>query len=363
MQGVLTSRHFLYLVEGDPVARDRLNDSELASRLSYFLWSSMPDDHLFAAARSGALQGDGLKSEVDRMLADGKTGRFVGDFVRQWLQLHRLGMFPPTRRCIPPTTRGWKPVCVPNRSSSSARCSPEPAGRPLYRLGLDDGQCAALRFLRTPRAADGGLSTRRAETGGSSRRTADDGWGTRPDLGRHPASTGASRGVAERSDLQQNTTVAPRQRRSHRADPANGHQITIRQRIEAHAKTASCAACHRNIDPLGLAFDQYDAVGRWRTTEVVPTGIGDNPPVDASGEMPDGRSFKDSVQFKKLLMDDRDQITRAFIEHLCTYALRRVLTVDDRDDIQAILAEAGKNEYRVKDIVRAVATSELLRKR
>ena len=79
--------------------------------------------------------------------------------------------------------------------------------------------------------------------------------------------------------------------------------------------------------------------------------------------MLDGRSYKDSVQFKQLLLEDRDKIARAFIEHLCTYALRRVLTVDDRDDLKLIESEAKKNDYRVKDIVRAVALSELMRKR
>ena len=79
--------------------------------------------------------------------------------------------------------------------------------------------------------------------------------------------------------------------------------------------------------------------------------------------MPDGRKFADSVQFKQLLLEERDTIARAFIEHLCTYALRRVLTVDDRDDLDLIAAEAKKNQYRVKDIVRAVAQSDLIRKR
>ena len=128
--------------------------------------------------------------------------------------------------------------------------------------------------------------------------------------------------------------------------PPQGNKITIRQRIEAHAKNASCAACHRNIDPLGLAFDQYDAIGQWRTRELVPTGVGEDPLVDASGVMPDGRPFADSVQFKRLLLEDRDKVARAFIEHLCTYALRRVLTVDDQDDLKVIEEEAKKNQYR-----------------
>jgi hypothetical protein len=145
--------------------------------------------------------------------------------------------------------------------------------------------------------------------------------------------------------------------------PPEGDKITIRQRLTVHAQTASCAACHRNIDPLGFAFDQYDAVGQWRTHEKVDGGKGQDPPVDASGMLPDGRKFHDAKGFKQLLLEDQDQFTQAFIEHLCTYALRRVLTVDDADDVAAIFAEVKKNNYGVKDIVRAVALSELLRKR
>jgi hypothetical protein len=133
--------------------------------------------------------------------------------------------------------------------------------------------------------------------------------------------------------------------------------------LAAHAQSASCAACHRNIDPLGFAFDQYDAVGQWRTLEKVDGGKGKDPLVDASGVMPDGRTFNDADHFKRLLLEDRDKFLRAFIEHLSTYALRRVLTVDDVDDIQSIFEEAKENQYGVRDIVRAVALSELMRKR
>jgi hypothetical protein len=145
--------------------------------------------------------------------------------------------------------------------------------------------------------------------------------------------------------------------------PPEGDKVTIRQRIEVHATSANCAACHRNIDPLGLAFEQYDAIGQWRTRERIPTGRGEDPLVDASGVMPDGRAFQNASEFKQLLLEDRDAFLRAFIEHLSTYALRRVLTIDDADDIQSIFDEAKKNQYGVKDIVRAVALSELMKKR
>jgi hypothetical protein len=123
MQGVLTSRHFIYLVEGDTVARERLTDTELASRLSYFLWSSMPDDGLLTAAKGGTLNGDGLKKEVDRMLADSKASRFIDDFARQWLQLHRVGMFPPDKKLYPAYDAWLEESMRTSRWSSSARCS------------------------------------------------------------------------------------------------------------------------------------------------------------------------------------------------------------------------------------------------
>ena len=364
MQGVLTSRHFIYLVEGEPVARERLNDSELASRLSYFLWSSMPDDGLFAAARSGALQGDGLKKEVDRLLSDIKTNRFINDFVRQWLQLHRLGMFPPDKKLYP-TYDAWL--------ETSLCAEPVEFFREMFSKNLpvdsfidSDWTMANARlcdFYGLPEPKTGGFQrvSLKPEDHRGGLLTMGAVLGVTSDGTRHrPVHRGVwlSEAIFNKTPPPPPANVDPIE-----PIPATGTKVTIRQRIEAHAKNASCAACHRNIDPFGLAFDQYDAVGQWRTRELVPTGVGDNPVVDASGVMPDGRSFQDSVQFKKLLIEDRDHIARAFIEHLCTYALRRVLTVDDQDDLKLIEAEAKKNQYRVKDIIRAVALSDLIRKR
>jgi hypothetical protein len=146
-------------------------------------------------------------------------------------------------------------------------------------------------------------------------------------------------------------------------NPPESPKATIRQKIEVHRNNAACAACHAKIDHFGIAWDNYDAIGQWRTREKVAKGTGEDPMIDASGVMPDGRSFKDSVQFKRLLVEDRERIARAFIEHLCTYALRRVLTVDDEDNLKLIEAEAKKNQYRVQDILRAVALSDLIQKR
>jgi hypothetical protein len=142
-----------------------------------------------------------------------------------------------------------------------------------------------------------------------------------------------------------------------------GPKATLRQKLEAHRNNANCAACHASIDPLGLAWDNYDAIGQWRTREKVVAGVGEDPLIDPAGVLPDGRAFTNANEFKRLLLEDRDAVARAFIEHLCTYALRRVLTVDDRDDLEAIQAEAEKNDYRVQDMIRLVALSDLIQKR
>ena len=364
LQGVLTSRHFIYLVEGDPQPRERLTDQELASRLSYFLWSSMPDDALFTAAKDGALKGDNLKQTVNRMLSDDRINRFIDDFSRQWLQLHRVGMFPPDKKLYPGYD-DWLEISMRNEPVEYFR---ELLTKNLVIESLLDSNWTMANarlcdFYGLPEPKTGGFQrvTLKPEDHRGGLLTMGAVLGLTSDGTRHrPVHRGVwiSETIFNKTPPPPPANVDPIE-----PVPPTGNKITIRQRIEAHAQNANCAACHRTIDPLGLAFDQYDAIGQWRTHEHVPTGVGPNPLVNASGIMPDGRKFADSVQFKQLLLEDHGQIARAFIEHLCTYALRRVLTVDDRDDLDLIAAEAKKNQYRVKDIVRAVAQSDLIRKR
>src|SRR6185295_8014857 len=112
--------------------------------------------------------------------------------------------------------------------------------------------------------------------------------------------------------------------------PAGQPKATLRMKLEAHKGDANCAACHRKIDPLGVAFDNYDAIGRWRTEEVVRDGDGANPKVDASGELPDGRKFRHAAELRGLLAAETDKFAAAFFDKLATYALRRVMTIDER---------------------------------
>jgi len=364
MQSILTSRNFLYLVEGDPIARERLNDWELASRLSYFLWSSMPDDPLFAAAKDGTLGKDTLSKQVDRILSDSRINRFVDDFSRQWLQLHRVGMFPPDKKLYP-NYDDWLQTSMRNEAveyfremlakdvsldgfidsnwtmANARLCDfygfPEPKSGGFHRVSLK------------PEDHRGGLLTMGAVLGLTS-----DGTRHRP----------VHRGVWLSEAIMGKTPPPPPANVPAIEPPtAQSPKATLRQKIEAHRENVNCAACHAKIDPLGVVWDNYDAIGQWRTREKIVAGVGEDPMINASGALPDGRTFKDPTEFKRLLLEDRDKVARAFIEHLCTYALRRVMTFDDQEDINRIQADAKKTGYRMKEVIRAVALSDLMRKR
>lgn len=364
MQGVLSSRHFIYLVEGAPEVRTSVNDWELASRLSYFLWSSMPDDALFEAAKAGTLRGEGLGDVVDRMLADGKANRFVDDFARQWLQLHRVGMFPPDKKLYP-NYDAWL--------ESSMAAEPIEYFRELLAKNLpvdalidSDWTMANARlcdFYGLPEPSTEGFQrvSLRPEDHRGGFLTMGAVLGLTSDGTRHRP---VHRGVwLSEAILGKTPPPPPANVPAIEPTPPQSPKATIRQKLEAHRSDVNCAACHEKIDPLGIAWDNYDAIGQWRTKELVSGGVGEDPSIDPSGVLADGRRFNDPVEFKRLLLEDRDKVARALIEHLCTYALRRVLTVDDSEGIEKIVANTKRKGYRVRDLVREVAISDLMRKR
>jgi hypothetical protein len=145
--------------------------------------------------------------------------------------------------------------------------------------------------------------------------------------------------------------------------PSDRPKATIRQQLEAHTTHAICASCHAKIDPLGFAFDNFDAIGRWRTEELVLGGQGANPPVDPSGRMPDGREFRSVADFKLLLAQDLDRFAEAFVEQLATYALRRVMTVDDRPRIREIAAASRPDGYPLRAVIEQFVLSDLFQQR
>ena len=326
----------------------------------------MPDAQLFTKAKTGELLTDpkSLESEVDRMLSDSKINRFIDDFPRQWLQLHKLGMFPPDLKLYPDyevwlessmreeVVHFFREVFIENLSLDSFIQSDWTIANPrlceFYGLPEPDKGGFQKVSLR-PENNRGGLLTTGAVLGltsdGTRHRPVHRGvWVSEAFFGKTPPPPPANVDPIE-------------------PNPPDSPKATIRQKLEAHAKDPNCAACHKNIDPLGLAFDQFDAIGQWRTHEIVAKGKGANPTVNPSGKMPDGRPFANAYEFKNLLLDDKDRFLHAFVEHLSTYALRRVLTVDDRKDIDAIVQNAKLKKSKLREVIRAVALSDLLRKR
>ncbi len=362
----LSQKDFLYLVEGSPETNtQRLTDWELASRLSYFLWSTMPDAELFDAARNNTLhQPEVLRAQVKRMLADAKADRFTEAFPRQWLQLQRVGMFTPDKKLYP----DYDAYLEKSMKEEAYAYFREVLRKNLSLREFIDSDWTMLnarlavhyqipnveqdRFERVAlRAEDhrGGLLTEAAVLSLTS-----DGQRHRP--------VHRGKWVLE-SIFGKSPPPPPANVKPIEPTPATQPKATLRNKLDAHKSNETCAACHRRIDPLGLAFDNYDAIGRWRTEEVVGDGVGENPKVDASGELPDGRKFTDAASFKKLLLADIGKFNAAFIEKLAIFALRRTMTVDDRAALAELARKSKDDDYRVQDIVESLVLSDLFQKR
>ncbi|MFM7925819.1 MAG: DUF1592 domain-containing protein, partial [Planctomycetaceae bacterium] len=366
MAGVLTSRNFYYLVEGSAdTRREQTNDWELASRLSYFLWSSLPDEELVMLAARGELhRPDVLQLQVNRMLADEKSSRFLDSFPRQWLQLHRVGQFPPDPELYPDydkwlersmlleSTLFFSDVFARNASIREFLTSDWTMlnARLAMHYGMKFPAAAGFRRVAlTDQDHRGGLLTQAAVLS----LTSD---GTR----HRPVHRGVwvSETVFGRTPPPPPPNVEPLQ-----PTPADKPKATIRDQLQAHTTHAVCASCHRKIDPLGFAFENYDAIGRWRTTEKVPGGSGNDPPVAADGSFPDGRTYDGPDQFRKLLAVDLDRFAESFIEQLAAYALRRAMTIDDAPHLKAIADLSKRDDYRLGTIVRNLAASPLFQLR
>ena len=365
LASVLVSRSFFNIEEGSPnEKRAKVNDFELASRLSYFLWSSMPDEPLFAAARSGELhRPDTLAQQVDRMMADAKITRFLESFPAQWLQLHRVGMFQPDPKLYPEYDPWLEESMVAETTAYFAELFHE-------NLPLREAIDSRWTMLNSRLAIHYGLPgphphglTRVAlgpETGRGGMLTHASILSLTSDGTRHrPVHRGAwvSEAILAHTPPPPPPNVDP-------LEPVVGDKpkTTIRAKLEAHATDPNCVSCHSKIDPLGLAFENFDAIGRWRITERVQGGVGDDPPVDASGKLPDGRTFANPAEFKKLLAGD-ERLAGAFLEQLATYALRRVMTVDDMEAIHSIAKATRDEGHGVKTLVRQLILSDLFQKR
>ena len=363
---VLCSKSFLYIVEGNPTTpAPKLNDWELASRLSYFLWSTMPDERLLDLARTGKLHEVAtLHAEVKRMLADAKAAEFAETFPRQWLQLRRVGMFPPDKLLYPEYDDYLEKSMIEESTSYFGEVLKHNASlrefldsnwtmlneRLATHYGIEGVKGEAMRRVSLkPEDHRGGLLTQ-----GAILSLTSDGTRHRP----------VHRGVWILESIIGKPPPPPPANVPALNTPAkDAPKTTVRAKLEAHRSDPNCAGCHRKIDPLGMAFDNYDAIGRWRTVENVKDGTGDDPKLDPSGELYDGRKFADGVELRKLLLDDTDKFAAAFTAKLATYALRRGVTFSDREELKRVTDAAKADGYKIESLIEGLVTSGLFQKR
>ena len=357
LQKILVSPEFIFRMELDPPdaaprSAHRVSDIELASRLSFFLWSSIPDEELLAAAERGEL-GDAavLERQVRRMLADPRSQALVENFAGQWLFL----------RNIP-------------------RLQPDPAAFPSFdenlRLALGkETELLVESTLREDRSVGDLLDTdytfvneRLAEHygmqgiyGNEFRRVAVKDPNRRGLLGQasilavtsYPNRTAPTvRGKWVLEQLLGTPPPPPPPNVPSLKEDASAKRLSMRARMEQHRANPSCAACHRIMDPVGFALENFDGLGRWR----VSTGPGSGP-IDASGVLPDGTAFDGPAGLRDVLLGRRDQFVEAFTERLLTYALGRGLEEYDRPVIRKITREAAPDGERWSSIILGIIKS------
>lgn len=363
---VLCSKNFIYLQEGN-IAKptQQLNDYELASRLSYFLWSTMPDQALLDLAGKGKLhEKETLRAEVRRMLKDPKAAKFADSFPRQWLQLRMVGMFAPDGKLYPEydeyleksmiaeTTGFFDEVLRKNLSLREFITSDWTMlnARLAEHYGIEGVKGETLqRVSLKPEDHRGGLLTQGSilsmTSDGTRHRPVHRGkWLLESFIGKPPPPPPANVPAIETA-------------------PPTAPKTSLRAKLEAHKSDPNCAACHLKIDPLGLAFENYDAIGRWRTEEALKEGAGENPKIDASGELNDGRKFADANGLKQILLHDTDKFAAACTEKLATYAMRRAPNFGDRNDLKHITELAKADDYKIMTLIESFVTSDLFQKR
>jgi hypothetical protein len=362
VQAVLVSPHFIFRVERDPTKAEagkayRLSDHELAARLSYFLWSSTPDDELSRLADQGKLHDLAvLDTQVNRMLRDERSQALVENFGSQWLTLRALDGTAPD----PQVFRDYSPDLKADmrRETELFFAHIMREDRPLYDF-LD----ADYTFVNERLAKHYGMS---GVSGGEFRKvTLNDGrrggivtQGSFLTVTSNPQRTSpVKRGKWILEQLLGTPPPPPPPDVPELEASAKDHKnLSLREQMALHSENPSCANCHVLMDPLGLALENYNAVGSWRDRD-------GKHEVDARGELPSGEKFSGAKGLKEVLMSKKKDFLRAFSEKMMTYALGRGLVFDDRCTIEEIVERVEDDGATFSRMVREVVRSDPFRMR
>lgn len=370
-KAVLCSPDFLYFIE-DP---GKLESHALASRLSYFLWRSMPDEELVKAADSGKLQDEKvLIAQLDRMLADPKSKRFIDDFTGQWLNLRAALDTTPDRDLYPEYFNDTHVVlsAVDETEATFAKMVAEDLPistvvdsdfalineRLAEVYGIEGVRGSAIREVKLPEDSPrGGLITQ-----SSIMKVTANGLTTSPVL----------RGVWVLDRILGNHPPPPPPGAGS-IDPDTRGATTVREQLAKHSTSESCASCHVHIDPPGFALESFDVMGAWRDNYRANGPIrvvGDlkvkymeGPEVDPSGQIEDGISFENIHGFKKYLLSEERQVARNLIERLITFSTGTAATFADRDLIESILANTASSNHGLRSVIKEIVLSDVFRKK
>ncbi|HUG66985.1 MAG TPA: DUF1592 domain-containing protein [Pirellulaceae bacterium] len=361
LQRVLCAPGFLFLGEpaGEQVKPRPLNDYELASRLSYFLWSTMPDEDLLALAAAGRLHDPvEVTSQVQRMLADPKSDQFVKNFAGQWLSVRDYGSIKPAAE--------YKDYDKPLEDAS--RQEPFAFFAEVLNKNLPITSFIDSDFLvineRLARhygiAGVAGTEFRRVAIGPEQHRGGVLGMaGLMTYLADGTRTLPMRRGSWVLRELLHDPPNNPPPNAGEIQPNTSGQNLTLRQRIELHRRDEICASCHAKLDPYGLALENYDAIGAWRERFNGEGFRGSNAPVlDVSGTFLDGRTFATLEDYKAKLMTKKDEFARALSTKMLTYALGRPVGYPDHSLIDSLVGTLQQDDYRIQSLIHAIVASE-----
>jgi hypothetical protein len=354
LQFILASPHFVFRVEPDPANLAagtvyRIGDIELASRLSFFLWSSIPDDELLEAATRGRLKDPAVRErQVRRMLADPRSRSLVGNFAGQWLQLRNVRTVQPNSEVFPDFDDNLRQAF--ERETSMLVESIIRDDRNVVDLLSADYTFVNERLARHYGMPNiyGSLFRRVPVT--NEARKGVLGHGSILALTSHAERTSpVLRGKWILENLLGSPPPPPPPDVPALADKT-GQARTIRDRIEQHRKDPVCASCHKVMDPLGFALENFDAVGKWRARD-------EGAPIDASGQLADGTTVDGVVALRQAILRRPELFVSTMTEKLLTYALGRGIDHHDMPVVRDIVRRASRNDYRFSSLVLGVVDS------
>ena len=360
LQAMLISPRFLFRIEEDDgrygrIARE-LSDWELASRLSYFLWTTMPDERLFDLARENRLsKPDVLRAEVNRMLADPRADAMLASFAGQWLGLRQL----PEQSVDPKAFPRFDARLLDDMASET-----EQLVRYAVRENRPVGELltADYTFVNERLAKHYGIP----DVAGDHFR--------RVELSAIPSESGARRGLLTHASVLSLTSYPNRTSPVRRGEwiltnilgdeppppppnvpaldetQASSPDLPLRKQLELHRADPTCASCHVVMDELGFGFENFDAIGRYRTKD-------GKHEVDAAGVLPGGQSFDGATELIAILEQREEEFVRTFVERLLTFALGRGVDYRDQCVVDQIVHATAEGEHRLQDVVRQVVLS------